>query len=144
MPKPKNSATVHAGLERLRERHDAEMAVLQDFLTRYDAAAAAIAQADDARRSAVEARSRVLASWLEQPGWTAERIAEFAGLAKSEVLDARRAAPAETPRATPGSDTPRTAGPEPLRRAPAAGTGNPAFSRTSAAPADPRGRGAVA
>jgi hypothetical protein len=78
-------------MTRLAERQAAERKLVRDMTRRYDRAMTAAEQARTALAGAEAERVAVLGEWLAAPGWTAERIAEVAGVGQRELADAAKA-----------------------------------------------------
>jgi hypothetical protein len=95
-------------MARLAERQAAERKLVRDMTRRYDRAVTAAEQARTALAGAEAERVAVLGEWLAAPGWTAQRIAEVAGVGQRELSDAARASTVGR-QLTIGSETPPAA-----------------------------------
>ena len=87
-------------LSRLAEGQAAERRFVSEVTRRYDRAVIAAGKAREALKAAERERIAVLSQWARAPGWSAERIADCAGLPAREVSEALRAATSAIPRPT--------------------------------------------
>jgi hypothetical protein len=83
-------------ITRLAQRHAAEKELVRDVARRYERAATAAARARESLEVAEAERTAVLAEWAAAPGWNAERVGEYAGVAVKEVAEALRTAATRT------------------------------------------------
>lgn len=90
-------ALAEDSMSRLTERQAAERRLVRDLTRRYDRATAAAVQARAGLARAEAERAAVLSEWLAAPGWTADRVAEVAGLSQRELSDAVKVASGASP-----------------------------------------------
>ncbi len=87
-------------MSRLAEGQAAERRFVSEVTRRYDRAVVAAGKAREALEAAERDRIAVLSEWAGAPGWSAERIADCAGLPAREVSEAVRAAASTASRPT--------------------------------------------